>query len=126
MLFLIEKYLIPTNVSDDQTPSLVGQYSPAPVIVQTNYNYRYIILLFTLFRKIMKINSDIFFYSSGYMGPDAGVGASKRMHDDLDSSPGSPAPLAIVESPEPIEQQQQSTQSQDQVKRQRIEETDEH
>lgn len=55
------------------------------------------------------------------MGPDAGVGINKRMHEEPDSSPGSPAPLAIVESPEPPEQQQPH-----QPKRQRVNENDDH
>ena len=60
------------------------------------------------------------FYSGSFIGPDAGVGLGKRVHEEPDSSPGSPAPLAIVESPEPPEQQQY------QPKRQRIHEADEH
>jgi len=38
----IEKYLVPgPNVVEDHSLSPAGQYSPAPVIVQTTYNYRY-------------------------------------------------------------------------------------
>ncbi|KAL6441998.1 forkhead box protein K1 isoform X1 [Cataglyphis hispanica] len=93
-----EKYLVPgPNVVEDHSLSPAGQYSPAPVIVQTTYNY-----------------------SGNFIGPDAGVGGvSKRAHEESDSSPGSPAPLAIVESPEPPEQPSQS-------KRQRIHEMDDH
>lgn len=59
--------------------------------------------------------------SGNFIGPDAGVGGvSKRAHEESDSSPGSPAPLAIVESPEPPEQQPS------QSKRQRIHEMDDH
>lgn len=37
-----EKYLVPgPNVVEDHSLSPAGQYSPAPVIVQTTYNYRY-------------------------------------------------------------------------------------
>lgn len=40
--FKIEKYLVPgPNVVEDHSLSPAGQYSPAPVIVQTTYNYRY-------------------------------------------------------------------------------------
>ncbi|CAL1683091.1 unnamed protein product [Lasius platythorax] len=94
-----EKYLVPgPNVVEDHSLSPAGQYSPAPVIVQTTYNY-----------------------SGNFIGPDAGVGGvSKRAHEESDSSPGSPAPLAIVESPEPPEQQPS------QSKRQRIHEMDDH
>ncbi|EZA61701.1 forkhead box protein K2 isoform X3 [Ooceraea biroi] len=91
-----EKYLLPGNTVEDHSLSPAGQYSPAPVIVQTTYNY------------------------SGNFIPDAGVGGiNKRGHEESDSSPGSPAPLAIVESPEPPEQPMQP-------KRQRIHETDDH
>lgn len=38
---VIEKYLVPGNVVEDHSLSPAGQYSPAPVIVQTTYNYRY-------------------------------------------------------------------------------------
>ncbi|XP_015111929.1 forkhead box protein K1 [Diachasma alloeum] len=92
-----EKYLVPGNVIEEQSLSPAGQYSPAPVIVQTTYNY-----------------------SGTFIGPDAGVGATKRAHEEPDSSPGSPAPLAIVESPEPPEHQQQ------QQKRQRVHDADDH
>lgn len=53
------------------------------------------------------------------MGPEATVGPSKRLHEEPDSSPGSPAPLAIVESPEPPEHQQLP-------KRHRVHEPDDH
>lgn len=59
-------------------------------------------------------------FSGSFIGPDAGVGVAKRSHEESDSSPGSPAPLAIVESPEPPEHQQPST------KRQRVHEMDDH
>lgn len=36
-----EKYLVPGNAVEDHSLSPAGQYSPAPVIVQTTYNYRY-------------------------------------------------------------------------------------
>lgn len=91
-----EKYLVPGNAVEDHSLSPAGQYSPAPVIVQTTYNY-----------------------SGSFIGPDAGAGVSKRGHEESDSSPDSPAPLAIVESPEPPEHQQQP-------KRQRIHEMDDH
>lgn len=62
---------------------------------------------------------DFLIHNSGsFIGPDAGVGINKRTHEESDSSPGSPAPLAIVESPEPPEHSQS--------KRQRIHEMDEH
>ncbi|XP_011140578.1 forkhead box protein K2 isoform X2 [Harpegnathos saltator] len=93
-----EKYLVPGNAVEDHSLSPAGQYSPAPVIVQTTYNY-----------------------SGTFIGPDAGVGVNKRAHEESDSSPDSPAPLAIVESPEPPEQQQQQ-----QPKRQRIHDMDDH
>ncbi|XP_032673094.1 forkhead box protein K2 isoform X2 [Odontomachus brunneus] len=95
-----EKYLVPGNAVEDHSLSPAGQYSPAPVIVQTTYNYS---------------------NSGTFIGPDAGVGVNKRAHEESDSSPDSPAPLAIVESPEPPEQQQQQ-----QPKRQRIHEMDDH
>ena len=38
-----EKYLVPGNAVEDHSLSPAGQYSPAPVIVQTTYNYRYTI-----------------------------------------------------------------------------------
>ncbi|XP_014215566.1 forkhead box protein K2 isoform X2 [Copidosoma floridanum] len=101
-----DKYLIPQSVTEEHALSPAGQYSPAPVIVQTNYNY-----------------------SGNYMSPDAGVGLGKRaVHEEPDSSPGSPAPLAIVESPEPIDQQQHQHQQalQSLPKRQRLHEADEH
>lgn len=61
------------------------------------------------------------FVSSGsFIGPDAGVGVTKRSHEESDSSPGSPAPLAIVESPEPLDHPQPQT------KRQRVHEMDDH
>ncbi|XP_043281816.1 forkhead box protein K1 [Venturia canescens] len=91
-----EKYLVPGNVVEEHSLSPAGQYSPAPVIVQTTYNY-----------------------SGSFVGPDAGVGVNKRAHEEPDSSPGSPAPLAIVESPEPPEHQQQQ-------KRQRVHDADDH
>lgn len=41
-LFLeTEKYLVSANAVEDHSLSPAGQYSPAPVIVQTTYNYRY-------------------------------------------------------------------------------------
>ncbi|KYM96762.1 Forkhead box protein K2 [Cyphomyrmex costatus] len=93
-----EKYLVPGNAVEDHSLSPAGQYSPAPVIVQTTYNY-----------------------SGNFISPDAGIGGvSKRTHEESDSSPGSPAPLAIVESPEPPEHQPS------QSKRQRIHEMDDH
>ncbi|XP_046820413.1 forkhead box protein K1 isoform X1 [Vespa crabro] len=95
-----EKYLVPGNIVEEHSLSPAGQYSPAPVIVQTTYNY-----------------------SGSFIGPDAGVGVGKRAHDESDSSPGSPAPLAIVESPEPLEHQQQQQQ---QPKRQRVHDVDDH
>jgi forkhead box protein K len=55
--------------------------------------------------------------SGNFISPDAGVGINKRGHEESDSSPGSPAPLAIVESPEPAEHQ---------LKRQRIHDMDDH
>jgi len=56
--------------------------------------------------------------SGNFISPDAGVGGiNKRGHEESDSSPGSPAPLAIVESPEPAEHQ---------LKRQRIHDMDDH
>lgn len=59
--------------------------------------------------------------SGNFISPDAGIGGvSKRTHEESDSSPGSPAPLAIVESPEPPEHQPS------QSKRQRIHEMDDH
>ncbi|XP_034948769.1 forkhead box protein K1 isoform X2 [Chelonus insularis] len=94
-----EKYVVSGNIVEEQMLSPAGQYSPAPVIVQTSYNY-----------------------SGTFVGPDAGVGVSKRAHEEPDSSPGSPAPLSIVESPEPSEQHQQ----QQQQKRQRINDADDH
>ncbi|XP_014477370.1 PREDICTED: forkhead box protein K2 isoform X2 [Dinoponera quadriceps] len=94
-----EKYLMSGNAVEDHSLSPAGQYSPAPVIVQTTYNYS---------------------NSGTFIGPDAGVGVNKRAHDESDSSPDSPARLAIVESPEPPEQQQQPP------KRQRIHEMDDH
>lgn len=57
-------------------------------------------------------------FSGTFVGPDTSVGMSKRTHEEPDSSPGSPAPLSIVESPEPSDHQQQ--------KRQRVNEVDEH
>ncbi|XP_044007941.1 forkhead box protein K1 isoform X2 [Aphidius gifuensis] len=87
-----DKYM-PGNIVEEQSLSPAGQYSPAPVIVPV-YNY-----------------------SGNYGGPDAGVGVNKRILEDPDS-PGSPAPLAIVESPEPPEYSGQ--------KRQRINDSDEH
>ncbi|KAK0168507.1 hypothetical protein PV327_002298 [Microctonus hyperodae] len=92
-----DKYLVPGSVVEEQMLSPTGQYSPAPVIVQTTYNY-----------------------SGTFIGPDAGIGVNKRAHDEPDSSPGSPAPLSIVESPEPPEQHQQ------QQKRQRVHDADDH
>lgn len=92
-----DKYLVPGNVVEEHSLSPARQYSPAPVIVQTTYNY-----------------------SGSFIGPDAGVGVGKRAHEDPDSSPGSPAPLAIVESPEPPEHQPQ------QPKRQRVHDADDH
>ncbi|XP_012271799.1 forkhead box protein K1 [Orussus abietinus] len=92
-----EKYLVPGNVVEEHSLSPAGQYSPAPVIVQTTYNY-----------------------SGSFIGPDAGVGVGKRAHEEPDSSPGSPAPLAIVESPEPQEHQPQ------QAKRQRVHDADDN
>ncbi|CAD6235447.1 GSCOCG00007904001-RA-CDS [Cotesia congregata] len=88
------KYVMSGNLMEEQMLSPVGQYSPAPVIVQT-YNY-----------------------SGTFVGPDTNVGMSKRTHEEPDSSPGSPAPLSIVESPEPSDHQQQ--------KRQRVNDVDEH
>lgn len=63
-----------------------------------------------------------FFFSftssgSNYAPPDVGV-VVKQSHEEPDS-PGSPAPLAIVESPETPEHQQV-------IKRQRISDTDDH
>ncbi|XP_058796326.1 forkhead box protein K1 [Phymastichus coffea] len=86
-----DKYLLPSNVLEENALSPAGQYSPAPVIVQTSYNY-----------------------SGSYMSPDAGVGLSKRAHEEQpDSSPGSPAPLAIVESPEPVDKRLRLNDSND-------------
>ncbi|XP_046735924.1 forkhead box protein K1 [Diprion similis] len=93
-----DKYLVPGNAGEEHSLSPAGQYSPAPVIVQTSYNY-----------------------SGSFIGPDTGVGVGKRVHDEPDSSPGSPAPLAIVESPEPPDHQQQQ-----QPKRQRLHDADDH
>ncbi|KAG8040429.1 hypothetical protein G9C98_002425 [Cotesia typhae] len=89
-----DKYVMSGNIMEEQMLSPVGQYSPAPVIVQT-YNY-----------------------SGTFVGPDTSVGITKRTHEEPDSSPGSPAPLSIVESPEPSDHQQQ--------KRQRVNDVDEH
>ena len=44
----LEKYLVPGNVVEEHSLSPAGQYSPAPVIVQTTYNYRYGITLVRL------------------------------------------------------------------------------
>lgn len=44
-----DKYLLPSNVSEEHALSPAGQYSPAPVIVQTSYNYRYVTQLYILF-----------------------------------------------------------------------------
>ncbi|XP_014235275.1 forkhead box protein K1 isoform X2 [Trichogramma pretiosum] len=85
-----EKYSVPVNVSDERATSPVGQYSPAPVIVQTPYNY-----------------------SGNYMDTIE----NKRRHEDPDSSPGSPAALAIDEGPESLEHQ---------AKRLRTHESEEH
>ncbi|XP_071870073.1 forkhead box K isoform X1 [Bombus fervidus] len=92
-----DKYVVSGNTTEEHSLSPAGQYSPAPVIVQTTYNY-----------------------SGSFIGPDAGVGVAKRSHEESDSSPGSPAPLAIVESPEPPEHQPPST------KRQRVHDMDDH
>ncbi|XP_043484963.1 forkhead box protein K1 [Leptopilina heterotoma] len=92
-----DKYLVPGTVVEEHSLSPSGQYSPAPVIVQTTYNY-----------------------SGSFIGPESGVGVGKRAHEEPDSSPGSPAPLAIVESPEPPEHQQS------QQKRQRVHDSDDH
>ncbi|XP_053988283.1 forkhead box protein K1 isoform X1 [Hylaeus anthracinus] len=92
-----DKYVVSGNTTEEHSLSPAGQYSPAPVIVQTTYNY-----------------------SGSFIGPDAGVGVVKRSHEESDSSPGSPAPLAIVESPEPLEHQQP------QSKRQRVHDMDDH
>ncbi|XP_033308376.1 forkhead box protein K1 isoform X1 [Bombus bifarius] len=92
-----DKYIVSGNTTEEHSLSPAGQYSPAPVIVQTTYNY-----------------------SGSFIGPDAGVGVAKRSHEESDSSPGSPAPLAIVESPEPPEHQPPST------KRQRVHDMDDH
>lgn len=61
-----------------------------------------------------------YFFSGSFIGPESGVGVGKRAHEEPDSSPGSPAPLAIVESPEPPEHQQS------QPKRQRVHDSDDH
>lgn len=92
-----DKYLVPGSVVEEHSLSPSEQYSPAPVIVQTTYNY-----------------------SGSFIGPESGVGVGKRAHEEPDSSPGSPAPLAIVESPEPPEHQQS------QPKRQRVHDSDDH
>lgn len=73
-------------------------------------------------RNLFIISYEFTVYNSGnFISPDAGIGGvSKRAHEESDSSPGSPAPLAIVESPEPPEHQPS------QSKRQRIHEMDDH
>ncbi|XP_012260358.1 forkhead box protein K1 [Athalia rosae] len=91
-----DKYLVAGVVGEEHSLSPAGQYSPAPVIVQTSYNY-----------------------SGSFIGPDTSVGPGKRAFEEPDSSPGSPAPLAIVESPEPPDHQQQP-------KRQRVRDADDH
>lgn len=137
---------MPGNAVEDHSLSPAGQYSPAPVIVQTTYNYRYdyyarIDILCLCTPRLARVSCETsrvyavyvcriytvflhgsFLSNSGtFMGPDAGVGVNKRAHEESDSSPDSPAPLAIVESPEPPEQQQPQ-----QPKRQRIHEMDDH
>lgn len=40
--FFTDKYVVSGNATEEHSLSPAGQYSPAPVIVQTTYNYRYV------------------------------------------------------------------------------------
>lgn len=62
----------------------------------------------------LQLNLNCNVCSGNYMSPDAGVGLSKRAHEEQpDSSPGSPSPLAIVESPEPMDKRPRLNDSND-------------